>query len=323
MRIDDNADAAMQQLICRTAPKYIATHKAGLDPDQPRAFSAVLASIVGHIESGTMGQELGDTPSISGKRDPVVRAITNGDVIDALTRGVRDFQAAPRYGLVLGAACALIGLAVVVTLFLAGMPYLAYPIAAGFALVCPTLAAMLYEVSRRLESRESLSFGSIWRTVTGRSEVRWMGFMTVFVFIVWMYQVRLLMALFLGYSGMAATLAEFVHTVLTTTPGLVFLLVGNVIGAVLSIILFSLSVVSFPLVLERDVDFVTAMITSVRAVTLNPGPMLLFGVIIGALLAVSVLTGFLGLVLAMPILGHATWHLYRKAVAPEAPAAPG
>lgn len=265
-------------------------------------------------------QELGrpvQPQTFSGKRDPVVRRITRTDVIDALAAGVRDFQTAPLYGLVLGGICALIGIAVIVTLFIAGMPYFAYPIAAGFALVCPSLAAMLYEVSRRLEQGDDLSFEAIWRTVTGRSEVRWIGFMTIFVFVMWMYQVRLLMALFLGFSGMAATLPEFIHTVLTTTPGLMFLLVGNIIGAILSTVLFSLSVVSFPLVLERDVDFVTAMITSVRAVTLNPGPMAFFGVMAGVALLLSVMTGFVGLVLAMPILGHATWHLYRKVVAPE------
>lgn len=255
--------------------------------------------------------------TISGIQDPVVRKIAPADVIDALAGGVRDFQAAPIFGLVLGGICAGIGIAVVVTLFFAGMPYFAYPIAAGFALVCPSLASMLYEVSRRRERGEALSFGGIWRTVTGRSEVRWMGFMTVFVLIIWMYQVRLLLALFLGYSGMAATLSEFIDIVLTTTPGLMFLLVGNVVGAVLSTVLFSLSVVSFPLVLERNVDFVTAMVTSVRAVVLNPRPMLLFGAIIAASLLLSVMTGFLGLVLAMPVLGHATWHLYRKTVVPE------
>lgn len=257
--------------------------------------------------------------SLSGKADPVVRTITTADVVEALAQGVRDFQAAPVYGATLGALCASVGLAVIATLFVVGMPYFAYPIAAGFALVAPTVAAMLYEVSRRLDTGEPLSFSAILGTVTGRSEIRWMGFMTIFVFVMWMYQVRLLMALFLGYSGMAATLPEFINTVLTTTPGLVFLLIGNVVGAILATILFSLSVVSFPLVLDRDVDFVTAMITSVRAVLLNPVPMLLFGGIIALLLLVSVLTGFLGLVITMPVLGHATWRLYRKAVAPAFP----
>jgi len=257
------------------------------------------------------------TASLSGKIDPVVREISTSDVIEALAQGVRDFQAAPWYGILLGGLSAITGIAIVATLQILGMPYLAYPIGAGFALVCPFVAAGLYEVSRRLQTGETLSAGEIWRKVKSRSEVRWMGFMTVFVLIMWMYQVRLLMALFLGYSGMGASLHDFVNIVLTTTNGLLFLLVGNVIGAVLATILFSLSVVSFPLVLDRDVDCVTAMITSVRAVAMNPLPMLLFAVVIVALLVLSALTGFLGLLVALPVLGHATWHLFQRVVAPE------
>jgi uncharacterized membrane protein len=256
------------------------------------------------------------TSSLSGKADPVVRKISREDVVDALDKGLRDFKAAPRYGLFLGGLCAATGISIVIVLFEVGMPYFAYPIAAGFALVCPFLAAGLYEVSRRLEAGEPLSAGAIWHKLASRSEVRWMGFATLFVFIVWMYQVRLLMALFLGYSGMAASLPEFFRIVLTTPEGLIFLLVGNVIGAVLATILFSLSVVSCPLVLDRDVDFVTAMVTSVRAVLTNPGPMLLFAVTIIGFLLISVFTAFLGLLLTLPLLGHATWHLYRSAVAP-------
>jgi uncharacterized membrane protein len=258
------------------------------------------------------------TTSFSGKVDPVVRGISSGDVVEALAKGLRDFQVAPRYGLLLGGLCAVTGVSIVVVLFVAGMPYFAYPIAAGFALVCPFLAAGLYEVSRRLETNEPLSAGEIWRTIKSRSEVRWMGFATVFVFIVWMYQVRLLMALFLGYSGMSASLPEFFRIVMTTSEGLLFLLFGNIIGAVLATVLFSLSVISFPLVLDRDVDFVTAMITSVRAVQRNPGPMLLFAAVIVGALLVSALTGFLGLLVTLPVLGHATWHLYRSAVVPMA-----
>lgn len=256
--------------------------------------------------------------SISGKVDPVVLKISTSDVVDALGLGLRDFQAAPRYGLFLGGLCAITGIAIVVTLYAMGMPYLAYPIGAGFALVCPFLAAGLYEVSRRLETGEPLSASAIWQRVKSRSEIRWMGFMTVFVLVMWMYQVRFLMAIFLGYSGMDASLAGFVNTLLSTTQGLLFLLIGNIVGAILATILFSLSVVSFPLVLDRDVDFVTAMITSVRAVTINPLPMLLFAVIIAVLLLVSALMGFLGLFIALPVLGHATWHLYRRTVAPVA-----
>jgi uncharacterized membrane protein len=263
----------------------------------------------GHVTTTT-------TTTLSGKSDPVVKQITTADVVEAVARGLRDFQAAPRYGLILGATCAAIGLAVVGTLFLAGLPYLAYPIVAGFALICPFLAAGLYEASRRMEAGEPLAWGAIWARVRSRSEIRWMGFMTLFVLIVWMYQVRLLMALFLGYSGMSPTLQEFFKIVLTTSEGVLFLAIGNVIGAVLATVLFSLSVISFPLVLDRDVDFVTAMITSLRAVAANPGPMLFWAAIIVVLLIVSLLPMFLGLLVTLPILGHGTWHLYRRVVAP-------
>ncbi|MCU0954571.1 MAG: DUF2189 domain-containing protein [Hyphomicrobium sp.] len=254
--------------------------------------------------------------TLSGKSDPVVRTISVQDVKDALRLGIADFRRAPRHGLILGAICAAVGNAILALLYVAGMPYLAYPLGAGFALVCPFLAAGLYEVSRRLETGASLNAADIWSTVKGRSEIRWMGFATVFILIMWMYQVRFLMALFLGYSGMMATLTEFLHVVLTTSQGLIFLLVGNIVGAILSTILFSISVISFPLVLDRDVDFVTAMITSVKSVAMNPGPMAFFAAIIVLSLLLSALSGFLGLLMVLPVLGHTTWHLYRRVIAP-------
>jgi uncharacterized membrane protein len=128
--------------------------------------------------------------------------------------------------------------------------------------------------------------------------------------------VRLLLALFLGLHVSFSSFQEFLSAVLTTTEGLTFLVVGNIIGAALSMVLFSLTVVSFPLLLDRDLDFVTAMITSVRAVVNNPGPMIGWAAVIVVLLIVSALPLFLGLVVTLPVLGHTTWHLYRRLVAP-------
>lgn len=253
--------------------------------------------------------------SFSGKSDPVVRQLKIGDIIDCLALGLRDFQKAPRIGLMLGGLCAAIGIVVVGLLFAAGLPYLAYPLGAGFALVGPFLAAGTYEVSRRLETGEPITFGDVWRRVASRSEIRWLGFMTLFVMIMWMYQVRFLMALFLGYSGVSASLADFIKVITTTNEGMMFLLTGNLVGAALACILFSLSVVSFPLALDRDVDFVTAMITSVRAVAASPAAMLFWGIIVAVILALSALPAFLGLIISLPVLGHATWHVYRRAVA--------
>jgi uncharacterized membrane protein len=143
-----------------------------------------------------------------------------------------------------------------------------------------------------------------------------MAFVTVFFFVIWMYQVRLLIALLLGLNASFSSFKEFMTVLLTTNEGLLFLAIGNLDGAALSLILFSLTVVSFPLLLERDVDFVTAMITSVRAVVTSPGPMIGWAAVITVLLIVSALPYFLGLLVTVPVLGHATWHLYRRIVAP-------
>jgi uncharacterized membrane protein len=256
--------------------------------------------------------------SVSGKVDPVVRRISAADIAEALSAGLRDFQALPLYGLALGALYAAGGNAILLCLTAFGMVYLAYPLAAGFALIGPFVAVGLYEVSRRREAGQPISPGAIWNTVRSRGEIGWMAFVTLFVFVIWMYQVRLLIALLLGLNASFSSLQQFITVVLTTNEGLVFLAIGNAVGAALSLILFSLTVVSFPLLLDREVDFVTAMITSVRAVVTSPVPMIGWAAVIVILLAVSALPYFLGLLVTLPVLGHATWHLYRRIVAPVA-----
>lgn len=257
--------------------------------------------------------------SVSGKVDPIVRRISVTDVVEALGQGLRDFQALPFYGLTFGALYAAGGILIVLSLTALNMIYLAYPLAAGFALIGPFVAIGLYEVSRRRESGQSLSLQDMWRTMKSRGEIGWMAFVVLFIFIIWMYQVRLLVALFLGLNASFPSLQQFITVVLTTNEGLVFLIIGNAIGAALSLIMFSLTVVSFPLLLERDVDFITAMITSVRAVTTSPVPMIGWAAVIVVLLIISALPFFLGLIVTLPVLGHASWHLYRRIVAPVAP----
>jgi len=259
--------------------------------------------------------------SISGKVDPVVRPIAATDIAEALVEGLRDFQALPFYGLAFGALYAAGGIAIILCLTAFGMAYLVYPLAAGFALIGPFVAIGLYEVSRRRETGQPVSFGAIWSTISSRSEIGWMAFVTLFVFVAWMYQVWLLISLLLGPHATFSTPGEFITVVLTTKEGLLFLAIGTAVGALLSLILFSLilfslTVVSFPLLLERDVDFVTAMVTSVRAVVTSPLPMIGWAAVIVVLTIVSALPYFLGLVVTLPVLGHATWHLYRRIVEP-------
>lgn len=256
--------------------------------------------------------------SVSGKQDPVVLRIGAADVIDALGKGLRDFQAMPLLGLGIGAVYAAGGILIVLCAAFFGMGYLAYPLAAGFALIAPFAAILLYEISRRREAGQPVKLGDMAKTLRSRSEIGWMAFVTLFIFIMWMYQVRLLMAILLGLNASFASVREFLNVVLTTNEGLLFLAAGNVDGAVLSLILFSLTVVSFPLLLERDVDFVTAMITSIRAVAMSPAPMIGWAAVIVVLLIVSAMPFFLGLMITLPVLGHATWHLYKRVVAPAA-----
>jgi uncharacterized membrane protein len=253
--------------------------------------------------------------SLSGKLDPVVRPITAADVVEALGLGARDFQAYPLYGLGFAAVYVLGGIAIVSSITVLGMSYLAYPLAAGFVLIAPFVAGVFYEASRERERGQPPTLLGLWHAVTGHNQLGWMAFVTVFIFLMWMYQVRFLMALLLGLHASFTTIQQFINVVLNTNEGLMFLAVGNLVGVALAALLFSITVVSFPLLFDRDdVDFVTAMITSVRAVMLSPAPMVGWALVIVVVLAVSMLPLFLGLLVTLPVLGHATWHLYRRVV---------
>lgn len=245
---------------------------------------------------------------------PAIRRINASDIVDALAKGIRDFQAYPAFGLFFGGIYMLGGWLVLAAAFVWNTHYLVYPLTAGFVLIGPFVAVGLYEVSRRRELGEPLTWRAILSAVYAQSgrEISWMAFVTLFIFMVWMYQVRLLIALFFGVSGMPA--GSFPGVLFTTADGLAFLAVGHAIGAVLAIVVFSLTVVSFPILLDRPVDFVTAMITSVKAVVTNPIPMIGWALVVTVLLMVASLPAFIGLLVILPVLGHTTWHLYRKLV---------
>jgi uncharacterized membrane protein len=249
---------------------------------------------------------------------PRVLTITAATIVDSLEKGLRDFRAAPAFGLFFGGVYALGGMLIVLAASALGMGYISYPLAVGFALIGPFVAVGLYEVSRRRERGEPLAWGPVLGVVFAqrKRETGWMAFVTLFILIMWMYQVRVLIALFIGLHA-PTTLDGFIQVVLGTPEGQMFLAVGHVVGAGMALVLFSLTVVSFPLLLDREVDFVTAMITSIRAVVQNPVPMIGWAFVIMVLLMVAIAPFFIGLFVALPILGHATWHLYRRLVAPH------
>ncbi len=265
------------------------------------------------------GPQATASPPVSPARStmPEIRSITIDDLKAVLAAGWADFKAAPRLGLFFGGVYAIGGIVLIIAVVVMKSAYLAYPLAIGFPLIGPFVAVGLYETSRRLESGEPLDWSSILGVIwqQRKRELSWMAFVILFVFWVWLYQIRLLLALFLGFRAFSS-LEAFMNVLFTTTDGLIFLVVGHVVGAVLALILFSITVISCPLLLDRNVDFVTAMISSVKSVFTSPVPMLGWGVVVTLAVIVSVIPAFLGLFIVLPVLGHATWHLYRKAVGP-------
>lgn len=244
-----------------------------------------------------------------------VKPASVSDIRAALAAGWRDFLHAPVFGLFFGGFFAAGGMAIVAMAWALDLSYLAYPTAVGFSLIGPFAAVGIYEVSRCLAAGRPL----VWAEILGvifaqrRRELGWMAFVTMFVLIMWMYQVRVLLAIFLGFQSFTS-FEGFLDVIFNSMDGLMFLGLGHVFGAVLALILFSATVISFPLLLEQEHDFITAMITSIKAVTTSPVVMVGWAAVIGITLYLSMIPAFLGLVVALPVLGHATWHLYKRLI---------
>lgn len=247
-----------------------------------------------------------------------IRDMTVNHVLEALASGVRDLRSGFRFSIGIGVFLAAGGWLLALLLVRFHFFYLVYPLAMAFALIAPFVATGLYEISRRQEKHEPLSWLSISASVRAASsrDLGWMALVTSFTFVIWMDIAALLTFGFLGLSATSVT--AFIAQIFSTASGLAFLVVGNTVGAAIAFAVFSFSVISFPMLFDRDVDFVTAMITSVRVVLANPRAMIAWFAIIGFLTALSFLSFFVGLIVFFPLLGHASWHVYRRAVAPAA-----
>ncbi len=267
---------------------------------------------MGQTSHGTQGTSAGVHNPAS---DVVINKIDLDDLMEALGAGIRDFRAAPLYGLFFGAVYALGGWLILALLWAFELPFFAYPLAMGFALVAPFFASGLYEVSRRLSAGEALSWSGVLGCIFGpdKRDLKWMALVTGFALVLWM---DIAAILFFGFLGFQDYNASFIRDLFTTPSGLLFLLIGNVAGALIAATVFSITVISFPMLFDRDVDFVTAMVTSVKAVKKNPKTMLIWAIIIALLLGICLLSALAGLIIVLPVLGHATWHLYRRVIAP-------
>jgi len=252
---------------------------------------------------------------------PEVNKVTVEDLVDILAAGMQDFRNAPKYGLFFGGMYAVVGWILLAMLWYLQLYYLVYPIAMGFALLAPFASVGFYSVSDLLERGEPLSWGAVFGAIreASKRDLRWMALITAFTFFIWVDYAALLFLAMMGFDALGPNILK---EVFLTTNGLLFLVVGNIAGAIIAIIVFSISVVTFPMLYHRDVDFVTAMVTSVRLVFKNPVTMLIWCAIITMLTGISLLTVFAGLFIMLPVLGHASWHLYRRAVGPSPVAAP-
>ena len=245
---------------------------------------------------------------------PEVMHVEVADIRAALGAGWRDFLAAPHYGLFFACFYVVGGWLVTWAVMAKGQLWWTLPAAAGFPILGPFVACGLYEVSRRLEAGQPLRRGEVFSVIFRQKDrqIPSMAAVIVVFFLFWNFLSHMIFALFLGratLTNVSSSLGIFL-----TPEGLAMLAVGTGVGAVFATLLFSLTVVSLPMLLEREVDFVTAMLTSLEVVRTSPVVMLFWGALIGALLFVGMLPGFLGLFAVLPILGHATWHLYRRAI---------
>lgn len=249
---------------------------------------------------------------------PIRLAIASATVADlraALAAGLKDMRTRPALSLFFGLVYALFGAGLLAGLLVFEQLWIAIAVGVGFPLVAPFLAAGLYEMSRRMARGEPFTATDIFLVIfrQQRREFGWMSFVVLFVFWIWAYQVRIVLAITLSYHSFSS-LDNLVAAVFTTLDGAVFLAIGSLIGAFLSTVLYSITVIAMPLLLDREVDFVTAMITSVKTVVASPAVMLGWGAAIGALTLLAIAPGFLGVILVFPVLGHATWHLYERLI---------
>lgn len=244
---------------------------------------------------------------------PEVNEVDLSDLKAALALGWQDFRRAPLYGLAFAAVYVLGGWLIWWATTTKGQIWWTLPASAGFPILGPFIACGFYEISRRLEVGQALDrsiFGVIWRQKD--RQIPSIAAVVVVFFLFWNFLAHMIFALFLGnvpMTNVSSSLAVF-----ATTEGMAMLVVGTLVGAVFATLLFSLTVVSLPMLLDREVDFVTAMLTSFALVRENPGVMLGWGALIGVALFLGMLPGFFGLFLVLPLFGHASWHLYRRAI---------
>ena len=251
---------------------------------------------------------------------PKVRSIGFADVVDALRRGADDFWEKPSHYVFLCLIYPIVGVILLTWASSGQALQLIFPLISGFALLGPLAAVGLYEISRRRELGLDTSWRHAFEVLRSPAipSIVAVGAMLMIIFLVWLFTAQALYTWVYG-DRVPESFLGFVAEVLTTSEGWTLLIVGNLVGFVFALIVLSTTAVAFPLLLDRDVGAYAAIETSARVMLANPLPMLFWGFIVAALLVIGSLPIFVGLAVVIPVLGHATWHLYRKTVVSAAP----
>jgi uncharacterized membrane protein len=246
----------------------------------------------------------------------VIRRIGPADIGDALVKGFDDFTAFRDDVALICVIYPFVGLIMARLAFGYDLLPLIFPMASGFALIGPFAAVLLYEMSRRRERGISVSWGDGFALIhePAFGAILGLGLMLMALFLIWLGAAWAIYALTLGPEP-PASIAGFARDVLTTERGWALIVIGVGVGFLFALLSMSISVISFPLLIDRDVRLATAVRISVQAVIKNPTGMALWGLTVAAGLVLGSIPIFLGLIVVMPVLGHATWHLYRKLVA--------
>src|SRR6266852_306144 len=246
---------------------------------------------------------------------PAVRRIGVAEIRDALIQGVEDFAAFRTDVVFLCVVYPLVGLVLARLAFGYDMLPLLFPLASGFALVGPFAAVGLYEMSRRREQGIAVTWADAFGVARSPSfaAILLLGLALTAIFAIWLGAAWGIYAVTLGPEP-PASISAFLRDVFTTGMGWAMIIVGVGVGFLFAVLVLAISVVSFPLLLDRDVGLATAVRTSVRAVAANPGTMAMWGLIVAGGLVIGSIPLFVGLAIVLPVLGHSTWHLYRKVV---------
>lgn len=247
--------------------------------------------------------------------DPTVRKVRLSDLWEVLKKGAADYWAMPTHLFFLGLIYPIVGLVLARLVFGYDVLPLLFPLVAGFALVGPFAALGLYEISRRRELGLVTTWKDAFRVFRSPSlqAIVALGLLLLAIFFIWLAVANALYVAAFGYAA-AASVPDFLDRIFDTPAGWMLIIVGNGVGFLFALLVLVISVVSFPLLLDRKVSPIVAIATSLRAVAVNPVAMAAWGLIVAALLVIGSLPLFVGLAIVVPILGHATWHLYRKVV---------